>query len=255
MSNLPNERYPEIPENGTTQSTPSGNVVEENVHRERRRGCLGATVGLLVLLLALGGLGWYGSKQGWELIGLIKGKITTVSGIRFETFHIEAGSLRFGEVSRTEEFKRKDYRRLLGTTVSSIRVDASHVFTIPLERRRQWRVNADHNRRIITVVVPPPEPMLPVALHWDTLEEKTSSGWLRWNKKENLEELRRDLTRQLEKRARCRHLRNQARQPARTAVAEFVRDTLRTSQHPVHDYTVQVRFSDEMTIVASLPTR
>jgi hypothetical protein len=106
-----------------------------------------------------------------------------------------------------------------GTTVSQVRVKAVFHYQVPLDPKG-WHVKQVGDE--FRVFVPAVKPSLPVAFDTATLEKKTSSGWLRFNKGENLEALERDLTAQLKVRASDPRYIELQRPKAREAVREFV---------------------------------
>jgi len=85
-----------------------------------------------------------------------------------------------------------------------------------------------------------------VAIDTATLEKKTESGWLRFNKSENLEALEREMTKQLEKRASEPRYIELQRPKAREAAAEFVANWMITKEKlKVERSQVRVFFADE----------
>jgi hypothetical protein len=104
----------------------------------------------------------------------------------------------------------------LGTTVSEVRVDATYRFHIGMAKSWPLRIVG----KTCLVQAGAVEPTLPVAIDSRTIERRTSSGWARFNKAENLEALERSLTLQLAERAPL--YREQAEEAGRQVVAEFV---------------------------------
>ena len=82
--------------------------------------------------------------------------------------------------------------------MSQIRVKAVFRYHVPLDPKG-WHVKRVGDQ--FRVIVPAVKPSLPVAIDTATLQKNTTSGWLRFNKAENLDALEKDLTAQLEKRA------------------------------------------------------
>lgn len=107
----------------------------------------------------------------------------------------------------------------LGTTVSEIR--AAAVYRYHLMLSDDWQVSRQNQTCL--VIAPLIRPSQPPALRTDRMEKKTQAGWARFNAADNLAQLEKSLTPMLERRAgNPAHL-EQVREPARKAVAEFVK--------------------------------
>ena len=135
------------------------------------------------------------------------------------------GRLEVATVRARETFTRSDPRLLfdlidLGTTVSEVRVDATYRFHIGMAKAWPLRIAG----RTCLVRAGAVEPTPPVAFDTSTVERRTSSGWARFNKAENLEALEQSLTRLLAERAPL--YRQQAQEAGRQVVAEFVTEWL-----------------------------
>lgn len=156
----------------------------------------------------------------------------------------EGGSLRTGGLRKTEEF-RKESDSWRGTTTSGIRLDATYRYDIEL--RDDWRIHINRERGIVFVVAPPYEPALPVAVDSESLREWTESGWGRFDKWDHLQELRREISPMLEKKAKSEGYRELARGTAKTTVEEFVADWVAGNRDWPEDITpvVRVHFADE----------
>ena len=173
---------------------------------------------------------------------------TASTGPHEAPFALKTGQLDVSTVTSPQEgFSRSDPLRFwdidLGTTVSEIRVRAVFRYHVPLDPRG-WHVKrvGDQYR----VIVPAVRPTLPVAIDTATLEKKTESGWLRFNKAENLEALEREMTKQLEKRASEPRYIELQRPKAREAAAEFVANWMITKEKwKVERSQVRVFFADE----------
>ena len=174
--------------------------------------------------------------------------ITAPTGPHEAPFALKTGQLDVSTVTSAQEgFSRSDPLRFwdidLGTTVSEIRVRAIFRYHVPLDPRG-WHVKrvGDQYR----VIVPAVRPTLPVAIDTATLEKKTESGWLRFNKAENLEALEREMTKQLEKRASEPRYIELQRPKAREAATEFVTSWMVTKEKwNVKPSQVRVFFADE----------
>jgi hypothetical protein len=153
------------------------------------------------------------------------------------------GQLEIATVRAREAFARTDPKVLfdlvdLGTTVSEVRVDAVYRFHIGMETHWPLRIIG----KTCVVRAGAVEPTLPVAFDSRTIERRTSSGWARFNKAENLEALELSLTTQLAERAPL--YREQAQEAGRAVVAEFVTAWLLREQQwrREPDYRVVVHF-------------
>jgi hypothetical protein len=159
------------------------------------------------------------------------------------------GLLETATVRMSEDFYRSDSRTwwglYLGTTVSQIQVAVVYRYGVPL---------ADPGWKIVTrgpiaiVVAPALRPSLPVAIDTATLQERTESGWARFDKDVQLEALRRSLSADLEGRAT-----DQARvalvvEASRRTIAEFAEEWLlaRGEWQRGAFTSVKVYFSDEL---------
>lgn len=153
-----------------------------------------------------------------------------------------------------ETFTRTDKRAIaweminLGTTVAEIRVPAT--FRYHLRLSDKWVLASRSN--VCLVLAPPIRPSLPPAIDTARMEKRAESGWARFDKAEQLDELERSLTRSLEDRAMDpAHLRA-VRESCRKSVAEFVKNWLLHEDHWRKDRfsSVVVLFPDE----ASFPS-
>lgn len=131
----------------------------------------------------------------------------------------------------------------LGTTVSEIRVPAVYRFHLKLSD--DWKLNTDEN--VVTVIAPVIRPSLPPAIRTDRMEKKSESGWLRFNKEENLAELEKSLTPTLERRAGSPGKIKQVREACRKSVAEYVKNWLLKERQWKQDglVAIVVVFADE----------
>ncbi len=102
------------------------------------------------------------------------------------------------------------------------------------------------------VVAPQLEPQLPVAINTETIQEKTSSRWARFDKWDHLAELRKELTPFLDKRAKSQAYIDLCRGEARKTVEEFVADWILKNKKPAWSSkdrpVVKVYFEDEKDI-------
>ena len=146
-------------------------------------------------------------------------------------------------------FNKTDKRTILwdwvslGQTVSQIRVPATYRYHVEMDGDWQLRVSDK-----LCIVVPPSiRPSLPVAIHTDRMEKNTSSGWARFDKHEQLDQLERSITPRLNELASdMKHMR-EARDKGRVTIARFVRAWLvRENQWGVDQFSkIIVVFPDE----------
>lgn len=166
---------------------------------------------------------------------------------RLEPFRTPGGTLHTNGIVKTEEL-RKDDGSWRGTTSSGIRLDATYRYDIEL--RSKWNFYVDDARKIALVVAPLYKPQLPVAVDSKTVQEWTSSGWGRFDKWDQLQALRQEISPFLARRASSRGYMDLARGDARKTVEEFASDwLLKTNRLPPRSaYLVKVYFSDEPDI-------
>jgi len=122
-------------------------------------------------------------------------------------------------------FSKADTRKILGDwvslgqTVSEIRVPATYRYHVEMDGDWQLRVSDK-----LCIVVPPPiRPSLPVAIHTDRMEKKTSNGWARFDKHEQMDALERSITPRLNEFASDQKHMQEARDKGRVTIANFVR--------------------------------
>jgi hypothetical protein len=159
------------------------------------------------------------------------------------------GLLETATVRMSEDFYRSDSRSwwglYLGTTVSQIQVAVVYRYGVPL---------ADPGWKIVTrgpiavVVAPPLRPSLPVAIDTATLQERTASGWARFDKAVQLEELRRSMSADLAGRAAEQTRVALVVEASRRTIAEFAEAWLlaRGEWQQGAFTSVKVYFTDEL---------
>ena len=99
------------------------------------------------------------------------------------------------------------------------------------------------------MLAPALRPSQPPAIHTDRIERRTEASWLRFDAPEQLASLERQLTPRLMSLAADPRHRALVREPARQAVARFVRAWLlsRAEWGPDRVRAIEVRFADEPT--------
>ncbi len=164
-----------------------------------------------------------------------------------ESIRTPGGALTTNGIRKTEEFvKKKD--TWIGTTTSGIRLDA--IYRYEIELRADWKFYTERERGLIFVVAPKFQPQLPVAVDSKTVHESSSSGWGRFDKWDNLRELREEVSPLLARKASSKGYMDLARGPARQTVEEFVLDwTLDEADWPDGlEPVIKVYFEDEPDI-------
>jgi hypothetical protein len=156
-------------------------------------------------------------------------------------------------VYRCEEtFKRTDEKWAgwgwvyLGTTVAEIRTPVS--FRYHLRLSDPWRLAA--RGQVCLVLAPRIRPTLPPAIHTAEMERRAESGWARFDKNEQLDELQRGMTPALEQRAGDPAHLQLVREACRQSVANFVKKWLmREGQWRSDRFTsIVVLFPDEAPV-------
>jgi hypothetical protein len=153
-----------------------------------------------------------------------------------------------------ETFKRTDEKWAgwgwvyLGTTVAEIRVPVS--FRYHLRLSDPWRLAA--RDQVCLVLAPRIRPSLPPAIHTAEMERRAESGWARFDKNDQLDELERSMTPTLEQRARDPAHVQLVREACRQSVAAFVKKWLmREGQWRSDRFTsIVVVFPDEASVSA-----
>jgi hypothetical protein len=158
---------------------------------------------------------------------------------------LETATIRMGE-----DFYKSDaltwWGLYLGNTASHIQVAATYRYGVPLADP-VWEIVS--KGQIAVVVAPVLRPSLPVAVDTNTWRERTENGWARFDKEEQLEQLRRGVSNDLEQRANDPRRIGLAREASRRTIGEFVEKWLLTKdpQWKVGAFSVvKVVFQDEM---------
>ena len=151
-----------------------------------------------------------------------------------------------------ETFKRTDEKwtgwgwGYLGTTVAEIRVPVSFRYHLLLSD--PWRLAA--RDQVCLVLAPQIRPSLPPAIHTAEIERRAESGWARFDKNDQLDELERSMTPSLEQRAGDPAHLQLVREACRQSVAGFVKKWLmREGQWRNDRFTsIVVVFPDEAAV-------
>jgi|GEM_PF-912250 len=222
----------------------------------RRFGCFAAlTVIVLALILVGGGALLYlgmGVREAMEKFGVDKFFTTKATSDHREVI-IEIGRthgdvLEVASPMKTVEIFRKTDSRYaawgwvyLGTATSEIKVPATYRFHIKLSEMKKGHIRDG----VLIVETPPAQPSLPVAFDTSGVEKKTDGTWLRFDSAQQLAELEKSITPELNARA-TRHLTN-IREVARADIEEFVQKWV-VESHPSYAAeikAIKVVFPDE----------
>jgi len=150
----------------------------------------------------------------------------------------------------TETISRTDDKRIffdlvpLGSTVSEIRVPVTYRYHLRLDE--EWTLSVVEGTCVVHA--PAIRPTQPPAIHTDRMEQRSESGWLRFNEDEEMDTLMSSLTPTLIDRARDEDHLELVRDRCRNRVGEFVRSwLLLEDQWGDGRFThVEVIFSDEV---------
>lgn len=202
-------------------------------HRQRTAVFVGAAA-----VVALAWLLWPNEKP--------SGRLTVATADVPVVMHTSGGRLEVATVTATEAFKLDAPPKSLlgvdmGKTVSNVQVKV--VYRFHIEMAKKWPIKIQGATAIVEAAEM--KPTLPVSFDTATIEKQTRSGWARFDKHENLEELERRLSPKLEERAY--DYKGLALESARTSVGDFVRTWLLKEGHSQQGvaYQVQVVFPGE----------
>lgn len=200
--------------------------------RSRTRMAWAAAAVLLLLVLVSGWRSWGTREEATALLDPARVRIVRTPG----------GMLEVATLQKVEEFGWQvshtcplvDCGELLGKTTSEIKVTAHYTYRIPLEAQWTLRFDKDHYE----LVVPPPQPKVPVAFDTAGMQIRTEKGgWLSPSAGPNREAVVRHLGSELSRRADRDDYRRLAQQAAAATVAEFARkwmgEQFGPTPHPV----------------------
>jgi hypothetical protein len=176
------------------------------------------------------------------------GKITETFTAEIPVFQSAGiGRLQLGTSTATETFQKSDIVKIigisLGETVSEIHVPVTYRYHLVLAE--PWKLSVQGQTCI--VVAPQIRASLPPAIHTESMQKKTSSGWARFDKQDQLDNLERSITPTLASYASNPAHLAKVREECRLTVARFVRawllkeDQWRTDRF----HSVVVLFADE----------
>ncbi len=161
----------------------------------------------------------------------------------------KGGLLEVTTIRATEQFDKKFVYTVLGLkvgeTVPHIRVPV--VYRYHVELAPEWTIIRTGD--VFTVVTPPVQPSLPVAVDLAHMEKDVGGTWILipFNERADLESLQREITATLAKKAGSPAYRQLQRESARKTVTEFVKKWLVTQAQWQTESrsTIRVLFPDE----------
>lgn len=159
-----------------------------------------------------------------------RGAIRSGAGDEIMVMRTPGGLLEVSRIQATEVFDTRFVHTFagipVGETVPRIRVPA--VYRYHIELAPEWRVLRTDDT--FTVVAPPVQPSLPVAVDLSRIEKDVSGTWvlLPFTGEESLDDLERGITAKLAEKAALPAYIQLQREDARRTVAEFVRKWLLT---------------------------
>lgn len=206
----------------------------------------------LLIALCLGAALMYAWQQ-WHSLRAWKsthGEVTSAAPEEILVMRTKGGLLEVSRIHATEVFETRFSHTLLGVpvgeTVPRIRVPV--VYRYQVELAPEWNVMRTGTE--FTVVAPPVRPALPVGVDFGRMEKEAAGTWLLlpFTQTDSLDELERELSAKLAKKAVQPAYLQLQREEARKTLAEFVRKWLitqaRWSTESVS--TLRVYFADEM---------
>lgn len=201
-------------------------------HRSYIAGAISASVFALALLL------WPKAEP--------TGRLTVANIDAPVVMHTSGGRLEVATVTATEAVKLNAPPKSLlgidlGTTISN--VQAKVVYRYHIEMAKEWPIKFKGTTAIVEAGEI--KPSLPVAFDTKTMEKQTQSGWARFDKHDNMDNLERELSPVFEKRSHG--YKSIALESARKSVSDFVRTWLIKEKQwqPGSPYLVQVVFPGE----------
>ncbi len=174
-----------------------------------------------------------------------------------ETSRTVGGLLELATVRVTETFSRSDEQFAafglisLGETVTEIRTPV--VYRYHLKLAGSWKVSISGN--ICRVTAPAIEPSLPPAIDLRGLERRTQRGWGRFDQREQMAALEKEMALRLNARARDYPKFAEVREQCRRTATEFVQQWLLQNSDWKDDpfHTVILTFADEPAVAKSTP--
>ncbi len=196
-----------------------------------------------------------GLMYAWQKVGSFRIWQTTREQVRSSApdeilvMRTRGGLLEVSRIQATEVFETRFIHSVLGIAVGQTtpRIRVPVVYKYQIELAPEW--NVLRTGREFTVIAPPVRPSLPVGVDFGRMEKDASGTWvlLPFTGTESLDDLERELTAKLARKAVLPAYVQLQREPARKTVEEFVRKWLVT-QAPwstESGASIRVYFADE----------
>jgi hypothetical protein len=213
-----------------------------------------AVFGLLIALVAAAFVVGKYSPSFWKLVsGLQRSQVEVTFHESIMKITANQGDiLEVATLEADETLTRSDTKSLfddliyLGTTVSEIRARITYRYHIKLSE--DWNITAEN--KTLHVTAPRIQPSLPPAIHTETMEKRSTAGWLRFNERENLDTLERSLTPMVASMSLTPAKMTLVREYARKSIADFVRTWIlsRSEWKEYEIERVEINFPEEKVI-------
>ncbi len=161
------------------------------------------------------------------------------------------GMLEVSTLIKNEEFRWQttytcapfDCGRMLGKTISDVRVPVHYTYRIPLAAEWKLQFKADH----FELTVPQVEPKFPAAIDLTKIEMRTKDTWLSPGTQEHRESVLKNLLPDIDRRAAQRNYIDAQREYARKTVIEFAQKWMiaQNVEPNKRNLPIRVYFSDE----------
>jgi len=196
-----------------------------------------------------------GLMYAWQKVGSFHVWQTTREEVRSSApdeilvMRTRGGLLEVSRIQATEVFETKFIHSLLGIPVGETtpRIRVPVVYKYQIELAPEW--NVLRTGREFTVIAPPVKPSLPVGVDFGRMEKDASGTWvlLPFTGTDSLDDLERELSVKLARKAVLPAYVGLQREPARKTVEEFVRKWLVTQARwsTESGASIRVYFADE----------
>lgn len=190
---------------------------------------------LIAAAVAAGALAAMAFKAGW-LGGNPSERETLLDPAQVIVVRTPGGLLEVSTLVKVEEFGWKttytcpliDCGKLLGATVTRVRVPVHYTYRVPLAEKWELRPEGDG----YVLQVPPAEPSKPAAIETAKLQVETQGGWTSPGRELNVQSTMRELGPEMDRRASQEHYLKLQEPHAAKTVGEFARKWLREQGKP-----------------------